>query len=247
MKLLKNKYFIGVVCIVMALLIAFVIIPKNSQEKTERILQMNQNVSQNTKLTESMVKSVEVPASIVTKDMVKDVAEVEGKYTTAAIFAGDYITTSKVNDVSTGANLYDLEEGLYAISVTVPNLASSVSAKIMTGDFISLYGYKNNNEAGIGNFPNVVQYEDLMSVKVLAITNSESVDTDAAQMEEDGNVIPATLVLEVNEKQIKEIIELENTCKLTAVFVKRGEQAKSSATGVPENTENKEENKTGTK
>lgn len=240
MRFFKNKIFIGTVSIFLAIVLAVILIPKSSREETGEVIQMRQDVAQNTYITEDLIKTVSIPESAIPDAAIKTEEEVIGQYTTAAVFAGDFITKNKIVEVPANANLYTLKAGEYAISIDVPNLNSSVSAKIIEGDIVSIIGYGPTDDGRLPTdplkMPNICAFEDLMAVEVLAVTNSDAQDTSAAKMsddDDDADIIPATLTLKVNEKQARELILLSNECQVSAVFVSRSSTVAATPTPIP--------------
>ena len=224
MKILKNKIFIGIVCIILALVLALIIVPKNTgEEKKVNVVQVNQNVAQGTCISDDMIKTVSIPESMVTNETVRTKEEVVGMYTTGSIYVGDNITTSKITKVPTNADLYTLKDGELAMSIAIPDLASSVSAKIMKGDIVAVYGYKTSN-VGSGNVGDIIEKSNLMNLEVLAVTNSSGVDVDAAQMsgQDNSDTVPATLTFKVDKEQLANLISLQKECSITTALVKRG-------------------------
>ena len=65
MKLFKNKIFIGVVSIGLALVIAFVVLPNSNKVETIDVVQMKQDVLQNTYITEDLIDEIKISKEVV--------------------------------------------------------------------------------------------------------------------------------------------------------------------------------------
>ena len=129
----------------------------------------------------------------------------------------------KFTEVGTDADkaLYEMDNSeQLAISVTLANLASSVSGKIQLGDVVSVYGFINETKQ-------LADYTDLQYIEVIGVSNSsaEELSTRNSDSETDSSdkVVPATVTLSVNRNQAQELVVLENTSSIHIVFVGRGE------------------------
>lgn len=139
----KKQMVIAVIAIALAILIGFAAYPyitANQQERVQVVTAVTE-IPAKTQITAEMVAKTMVFKSDVPEGIVSNVDELTGKFTKADIFAGDYLTQSKVVD-SVRIDSSDISgataKGLKVISITLPNLASSVSGKIMPGDIVSI-------------------------------------------------------------------------------------------------------------
>ena len=182
MKFLKNKFVIGIFCLVLALVVVVMVMPKNTG-KTVDVIKLNNTVDANTQITD------------------------------------DFIVDGKLSDTPTNSNLYALNNGEEAISITVKDLASCVTGKLIEGDVVSIYYYDTIEKK-------VVENPLLKYVEVLATSNSAGVDVSTAAMDEnqDDN-IPTTLTLKVNREQAEALTKMEYEGNIHVTFVARGEKA----------------------
>jgi pilus assembly protein CpaB len=142
MKLLKNRFVIGALCILLALLFSFVAMPAlqgGNQSLVTEVVRMKASVQAGTQLTAEMVEVMGVPEKVV-KDGISDTAAVIGQYASADLYAGDYVTPEKLtatlgeqNPFSAGA-----DKGKMVVSVTLPSLAAGVSGRILPGDIVTV-------------------------------------------------------------------------------------------------------------
>ena len=224
MKIFKNKIVIAIICFVLAALIAFIIIPK--QKKNGDMVEVVRTVGTvpvNTYITENMLKTVEVPAAVLSDNVIKDKDSVVGKYSTTVIYSEDNIIGEKLSTEPTDSGLYALQDGEYAISVAVSDLSKGFSGKLLEGDVVSVYGFNDNTKT-------MEEYDDLKYVQVLAVNNSKGKDLEQAKQESTGSsddIIPATVTLKVNENQAKELVYITNAGKVHIVFAGRGANGES--------------------
>lgn len=225
MKYIKNRYVIFVLCLILAGVIAFVIVPKSNKNMAESVdvVKVTKQIEKNTQITEDMLEIKQMPKQAVTQNTVTDKKQIVGKVSNVQLLPEDNLVMQKFTDVGTETDkaLYEMDNSeQLAISVTLANLASSVSGKIQPGDVVSVYGFINETKQ-------LADYTDLQYIEVIGVSNSsaEELSTRNSDSETDSSdkVVPATVTLSVNRNQAQELVVLENTSSIHIVFVGRGE------------------------
>ncbi len=225
MKYIKNRYVIFALCLILAGVIAFVIVPKSNKNMAESVdvVKVTKQIEKNTQITEDMLEIKQMPKQAVTQNTVTDKKQIVGKVSNVQLLPEDNLVMQKFTDVGTETDkaLYEMDNSeQLAISVTLANLASSVSGKIQPGDVVSVYGFINETKQ-------LVDYTDLQYIEVIGVSNSsaEELSTRNSDSETDSSdkVVPATVTLSVNRNQAQELVVLENTSSIHIVFVGRGE------------------------
>lgn len=81
MRILRNKLFIGCLCILLALLVGFVLIPVLNKKQTETtvVLQLKQAISDGEAVNKAMLEPVEIPIIAAPQNAVKGIDEANGK------------------------------------------------------------------------------------------------------------------------------------------------------------------------
>lgn len=224
-KYIKNRYVIFALCLILAGVIAFVIVPKSNKNMAELVdvVKVTRQIEKNTQITEDMLEIKQLPKQAVTENTITDKKKIIGKVASVQLLPEDNLVMQKFTDISSVSDkaLYEMDGSeILAISVTVDSLASSVSGKIMPGDVVSVYGFLNETKM-------LSEYTDLQYVEVIGVSNSsaEELSTRKADSETDSSdkVIPSTVTLSVNRNQAQELVVLENTSNIHIVFVGRGE------------------------
>ena len=93
---MKNRTVLGLVCIALALLLAFVIAPfvnKFSDSRSE-VLRVKQTVAQGHRLTGADIETVSVGNYNLPADILTNPEEVVGKYAAVGMTKGDYLFSS---------------------------------------------------------------------------------------------------------------------------------------------------------
>lgn len=232
MKFIKNRYVIFAACLLLAGIIAFVIVPSGNKRNTEMIdvVKAVNVIDKNTVITDEMLKIEQYPKNTQPQSVITDKKTIIGKIAAVTILPEDNLIPQKFSDLKsiTDMEFYKMNSGeKLAVSVTVPSLAAGVSAKLLPGDVVSVYGFINDTKE-------LKAYEDLTYVEVLAVTNSSAEDLSSrtANSESDttDKVIPAAITFSVNRNQARELIELEKTGTVHIAFVGRGAEIRKLLT-----------------
>lgn len=228
MKLFKNRTVLGIFCIAVSLLICFAITPlvNAGLSKKVAIVRFNQMVQEGEQITKNMVDVVEVGNHNLPENVVRNLADVEGKYLTATVYAGDYILTDKISEEPSAENkyLYNLNGEKQAMSITLNTFAEGLSGKLKSGDIVSVIApdYLGSGETVI---PAELKY-----VEVIAVTAKSGYDanTEEQRTEEEEKELPSTVTILVRPEQSRLLARLEAEGEIHLSLVFRGEAEKAS-------------------
>ena len=228
MKLFKNRTVLGIFCIAVSLLICFAITPlvNAGLSKKVAIVRFNQMVQEGEQITKNMVDVVEVGNHNLPENVVRNLADVEGKYLTATVYAGDYILTDKISEEPSAENkyLYNLNGEKQAMSITINTFAEGLSGKLKSGDIVSVIApdYLGSGETVI---PAELKY-----VEVIAVTAKSGYDanTEEQRTEEEEKELPSTVTILVRPEQSRLLARLEAKGEIHLSLVFRGEAEKAS-------------------
>ena len=211
-----SRSFIGILCIVLALIVCFgaaPIINRVSDEKTE-IVRMRNTVLKGTQLTENDIEVVSVGAFNLYEGVIKDKSEVIGKYVTGDMYKGEYILKEHItSDIHTANDILGSLNGeKKAISITIGSFALGLSGKLETGDIISVIVY--DTKEGYAHTPPELRY-----VRVITSTTSQGID----KADRTDNTQPVTVTVLVNQKQAELLAEYEKTSSMHFTLEYRGD------------------------
>lgn len=229
MQLLRNRTVLGVFCIALALFICFVLTPLFNQSAAQktRIVRVVKEIKSGEEITADRVQIVEVGGYNLPSGVLRNSAEVIGKYAAADLSFGDYIFAAKLSAVPAAENayLYHLEHGKQAMSVTIKRFAAGLSGKLMSGDIVSVLAPNYQQKGGTVLLP------ELTYVEVIGVTASTGYDTDAeVQLDEQKEkALPATVTLRVLPEQAKLLAGLEEDGALHLSLVYRGNAGTAAA------------------
>lgn len=219
---MKNRTAIGIVCIILAVAITFVISPmvnKASEKKTETV-RFTTNITHGTKIKETDVEVVKISNSALPDKVVKNKTEIVGKYATADLFKGDIATENKITDNANTASdvMASLKGNKVAMSITINSFAGGLSGKLQNGDVVSICVTDKDNKTEI---PAELKY-----VKVITTTTSGGIDENDVVENEDGSFdLPTTITVLVSVEQARILANCEKNATMHIVLVYRGDDA----------------------
>ena len=147
MKIFQNKIVVGVICIVIAAILAFFFLPSISMSKsnTEKIYAVKNAVAEGTKIEESMLVEKEVGSYGLPQSIIKDKDKIIGKYSSCDITPDDLLLSSKLSDYAANQKLDKvMSQGNMLVTVSLDSVASAVGNHLKSGDIISIVGYAND-------------------------------------------------------------------------------------------------------
>lgn len=225
-KFLKNRIILGLICIVVSLLICFGITPmfNDALKSKVTLVRVTKEIRTGEQITDKMVTSVEAVGYNLPSNVIYKIEEVVGKYANADLYKGDYILKSKLSDTPMLRNAYlnKLNGENRAISVSIKSFASGLSGKLEAGDIVSLIA------ADVGSQRETLVYPELQYVEIIATTGSNGSDQN---VQERGNgeeeELASTITVLASPEQSRLLAELEQTGKLHAALVFRGESTQA--------------------
>lgn len=216
-KIIKNRIFLAVLALVLAVIFAFVVSPLIERASLEEtiIYIAPSAIEKGTKIDESMVQEYAFPSKYLPVGVLTDKNQIAGKYAASDFSAGSFFFQESLSETPTVQNDWyrNMSDDELAISVTLKTLANGLSAKLEPGDIVSVIDVRPEG----ASIPNELKY-----VKVLAVTNDLAKDYDAQSNEEEG--LPATVTFSVCEKQAEILAELELNSNLHIALVSRGDE-----------------------
>ena len=218
LKLFRNKLFVGAMCLMMAGVLTFGILPRlySAQSGTTEIVKIKQTVEYGTIITEDMLTVAEVGSYGLPDTVVTDKSEIVGLVAGDTIYAGEYLwldrfMTPDAFEESETQNGYGLSDGTYLLTIALPSESSGLAGILRSGDTVDVYGYTDESGSAVASVT-------LTAVSVYKVLNSKLVSLDDLDTElaanpdadpADYDLAPAYVVFVVNEQQAKVLIGLE--------------------------------------
>lgn len=250
---MKKRTVLAVVCILLAIAIGFVLIPKYNEQqykKTDAVIAV-QDITEGTQITADMVQSAEVFAQSIPSDTVSKADDVIGKYAGRFISKADYVTASKLSDVQFTKQGINVTGNKMIVSVTIPSAAAGLSGALKPGDLVSVYAVPSKQSTGTSTsiLTAAMQAEpdtssgpsETASPTATPIVTPEIPDNailpdelkyievagiysgNQSNGETGVDAIPVTVSFYVDANQAKELVEINSGATLHLVLVARGE------------------------
>jgi pilus assembly protein CpaB len=221
--MLKNRTFLGLLSIGLALILVFAISPIFTRvfDGKTQVVTLRLPVLQGQQITEEMLAVVEIGSYSLPENVIRNPESVIGSYAVSDLFAGSFVLPNMLTDrVNTSDSmLRNLDENEFAMSVTINNFASGFSGKLVSGDIIRIVMVDADRVAHI--------FDELQYVEVLTTTSDKGADniSRAPSPDENGDVnMPVTITVILHDNlQILRLAECEHT-SLHAIFVSRDEE-----------------------
>ncbi len=218
LKLFRNKLFIGGLCLLLAGILAFGMLPRlySAKSGTTEIVTLRQTVEYGTVITGDMLTVAEVGSYGLPDSVVKDKSEITGLVAGETIQAGEYLwrdsfISQENYENATAQTGYGLSEGTYLLTIALPSESSGLAGILRADDTVDVYGYTDESGSAVASVA-------LTAVNVYKVLNSELVSLDDIDTElknnpeadpADYDLAPAYVVFTVNEQQAKVLIGLE--------------------------------------
>lgn len=140
MKILRNKFLIGILCIVIGVTVGFVLLPKSQDADISmtQVVRLTQDVEAGTRLEETMLEIATIPAESVPDGASSALESFLNRYASSQLYEGDILTVAKVRDTLVDPVAAAAAKGKQLVSVTVPSLSAGVSGTLQPGDVVSI-------------------------------------------------------------------------------------------------------------
>ena len=232
LRIFKNKWFISTVCILLAAIFAFMVLPQlyQRQSSTASIVELKKNVNYGTVITDDMLTTTEVGTYGLSNNVVRDKSEIIGHVAGSALYAGEYlwkerfISTEDYQEIEKKTS-HGLSDGTFLITIGLPTASSGAAGVLRAGDCVDVYGYTETADKTLD------VESRLTAVNVYKVYNSKLLSLDDVDTQLKNNtdadmnnydLAPAYVVFIVNEEQAKTLIELEKNKSLHLTLRKAG-------------------------
>ncbi len=239
MRIFKNKLFLGILCIAAGLLIGFVAMPKIQSRAAETVsaVVLKQPVKAGAQITEDMIATASLPKGIY-PDALSEAADAVGMYAVTDLYTEDCLSAAKLSSSPEASNPMTAAaaKGKLVVSVTLPNLAAGVSARLLPGDIVTVMATPKNAGQSLGLEPETEETErtdgtaivsGLENLEVCMVTTADAADArvNASPAKDEKNTLPVTISFYVTKEQAIRLAELEQSSAIHLAFVARGEAA----------------------
>lgn len=215
---MKNRTLIGIVCMVLAVALTFIISPLVTRLSmdTVEVPRLSADVQRGAKISDANVEIVKVKKDTLPNGIITDKDLIVGRYAASTLYSGDYVTKEKIALKANSSDdvIASFNGEKFAMSFTIDSFAAGLSGKLQNGDIISLVVKSSNGKA--------IMPPSFKYVKVITTTTAGGVDQDKVVKNDDGTFdAPATITLLVNATQAQQLADYEEGV-ISCVLVYRG-------------------------
>lgn len=230
-RLFRNKLFIGIICIVLAAAVAFLLLPQffESQAATETVIRVKQDIPAGTTITSAMITNAEVGAFGLSEKVIRAGAEVVGMVAAENLYSGEYLIENRVVAAAdyksqTDARTKGIGNGICLITVEFPSSSAGIAGALRAGNTVDVYEYtETEDEEGetIKSAGKVITGLYVYDVMNSSLDSLDDIDALKAQLPEGDTTsfdfAPAYVIFRCTQSQAKTLICLErnNSMHLT--------------------------------
>ncbi len=245
MKILKNRFVIGCICIIAAFAIGFIAVPFLTDRLNDKVsvVVMAQDIFKGEEITADKLKIIQMSLGDIpysdneyfncidvsnggqthNRILLKDSSNAARTiYASTDLKANDVVTNAKVSlsYPYSDEKLRSLESNKYAVTVSVSSLAASLGAKIMVGDIVTVL--VSSEESTYAEAPH-----ELMYVEVMSIENSDAADINRTS-DSSAKGIPSVVTFKANLRQAQILAWLEQNASIHLALACRGNDEKAA-------------------
>ena len=254
MKILRNKFLIGILCIVIGVTVGFVLLPRSQDADINmtKVVRLRQDVEAGAKLEEATMEIATIPAESVPEGASSALESFLNRYASTPLYKGDVLTAAKVRDTLVDPVAAAAAKGKQLVSVTVPSLSAGVSGTLQPGDVVSIMVTSKvtqfNQNLGLlmpaedsedeplqsgGLISSVTREsqtyipEELRYLEVCKVSSSDGTDAlvNGDKNKDEPNRLPVTITFYATGEQALKLAEVEQNGEIHVTFLARGDAA----------------------
>ncbi|WP_324825153.1 Flp pilus assembly protein CpaB [Sinanaerobacter sp. ZZT-01] len=220
-KYLKNKKLLSLLCIVLAAILSFVVLPKlyEQQADTAMVVTVTDTIKKGEIIKANKVIEKKVGAYGLTAGVISNVAKLEGKVAKVDLLAGDYITDAKIGDFVSDPIIENIvKQGKQLTTITLQSNAAGLASHLQKGDIVNV-GTVRETETGFH-----ISFDPLLKgMQIYDIENADAVSVDdvKASKADAVDAIPQTITFIVTETQAARLLDAEYNGKIHITLIKR--------------------------
>lgn len=213
-KQLKKRFkdfLIIAICLIVAITFGFYIVPKDNQQTRETtiVVRLKNNLGENQEVRSSDLELVEVGSYGLSRDVVLDMSEIVGKYTTTALPKGVNALHNYFQDDKVPINAFLYENPDYDAISFDTNLTRAVAGIAEQGDFVRAIIYIKPENSGADS--RVLMLPELENLEIINITNNRGNNlTEVEGSASNDNVVPAVVTVKATERQQSLLVKYMN-------------------------------------
>ena len=223
MRLFRSKLFWGVICIALAAVIAFMVLPMffKEQSKTATVLKLSRDVPRGTVLTKAMLTSTEVGAYGLPEQFLSKEEDAAGMVAADDLYAGEFVWKDRLiseeayKKIAAGQSK-GLSGGSCLVTLELPTASSGVASILRSGDTVDVYETVKTTEdeeqktVATQVLTSMYVYDVLnRDLQSLSVLDELEVQQKDAEEQETYDFEPVFVVIRCTPKQAETLIRME--------------------------------------
>ncbi len=218
-KVFKSKIFLGAICLILAAVIAFLVLPSfyASKSETTNAVKLNEDIPMGTVITGEMLSTVEVGSFGLPNSVVLKEDEAIGKVASANMYVGEYLTSTRLITEEEYQKLVaeetkGLENGYCLVTLEFPTTSAGVASILRGGHIVDVHECVENEDKSLSvqKVLSSMYVYDVLNEKLESLTDlDEKLEEAIVEDDTDYDFVPAFVVFRCTESQAQTLIRLE--------------------------------------
>lgn len=219
MKAFKSKLFLGIICIVMAAVLSFAILPSFYSSKSETInaVKLNQDIAAGTVITGELLSTVEVGSYGLPNSVVFNKDDALGMVAFESMYTGEYLTKTRIvteeeYEKYLAEQTKGLENGYCLVTLEFPSASAGVASVLRAGHIVDVHESIENEDKSISvqKVLSSMYVYDVLNAKLQSLSKLDKKLAEAVVEEDtDYDFQPAFVVFRCTEDEAQTLIRLE--------------------------------------
>ena len=219
LKIFKSKLFIGLICLLLAAVISFMLLPRfyEARSTVRNVVRVNKDVPAGTTLTADMLSLSEVGAYGLSEKAVANMADAVGLVALDNMYTGEYlwadrITTAEEYKKKSEEKSKGLSGSNCLVTIEFPTASAGIASVLRAGSVVDIYecSLQEDRSTAVSKCLSGLYVYDVLNQKLESLDALDE-KLDAAVVEDDTNYdfIPKYVVFRCSELQAQTLIRLE--------------------------------------
>lgn len=218
---LKSKLFLGLLCILLAAVIAFLVLPGIYASKSDTVTaaKLKQDVPAGTEITAAMLTTVEVGAYGLPDGVVQKESDAVGKIAADRLYTGEFLMETRLVTVDEYEKLIEsgtkgLEDGMCLVTVKLPSASSGIAGILRTGNIVDVHEYAENEDGtkSVNTVLESMYVYDILNSDLESLSElDQKLESAIVEEDTDYDFEPTYVVFRCTQAQAQTFIRLERS------------------------------------
>lgn len=215
----RNRIIIGIVCLAVAVVGAFIVLPAISENRIERydVYMLNTDIAAGQSIKEENVSTVKTSDERIAALTVYKKEQLAGMVAARNLKKDSYIYAADLTKENT-VTIDNIPADKQIVSVAIKDIAMDVAYQLQAGDIVRVYAV--DEKTGAEQQPKELKYVEIEGIYNAAGGNIAKLTGESVDYQ------PAAATLIVNDKQAKTLVPLSKKSNIYFSLISRGDLQK---------------------